>query len=190
MTKRRSTPMPRAAAKDVMNSEILSVRDDLTLPELAAFLAENQITGAPVVDDSGEFVGVVSVTDIAEAEAEASDWQPGDRVLLGERSGLHVEAAGRQVRDVMTPTVYTVSEDTPAVELARAMITGRVHRLFVTQHGRIVGIVTSLDLLRLLCDGVEGVSGPARTRRAPQKSGPVSRRLRRSKAAPVLRAAR
>lgn len=38
-------------------------------------------------------------------------------------------------------------------ELARAMITGRVHRLFVTRKGRIVGIVTSLDLLRLLCEG-------------------------------------
>lgn len=190
MTKRRSTPMPRATAKDVMNSEILSVRDDRTLPELAAFLAENQITGAPVVDDSGEFVGVVSVTDIAEAAAEASDWRPGDRAVLGELSGLHVEGEGRQVRDVMTPTVYTVTEDTPAAELARAMITGRVHRLFVTRKGRIVGIVTSLDLLRLLCDGAEGVSRPARTRQAPQKSALVSRRLRRSKAAPVLRAGR
>lgn len=190
MTKRRSTPIPPAAAKDVMNAEILSVRDDLTLPELAAFLAENQITGAPVVDDSGAFVGVVSVTDIAEAEADAGDWQPGDRAVLGEQRGLHVEGEGRQVRDVMTPTIYTVTEDTPAVELARTMITGRVHRLFVTRSGRIVGIVTSLDLLRLLCDGAEGVSRPARPRQAPQKSALVSRRLRRSKAASVLRAGR
>lgn len=190
MAKRKPTPMPRAVARDVMNSEILSVRDDLTLPELAAFLAENQITGAPVVDDSGEFVGVVSVTDIAEAEAEASDWQPGDRAVLGEVSGLHVEREGRHVRDIMTPTLYTVTEDTPAEELARAMITGRVHRLFVTRNGRIVGIVTSLDLLRLLCDEAESVSHPARTRHAPRKNGPLSRRLRRSKAAPVLRAGR
>jgi len=188
MTKRKPTPMRRATAKDVMNSEILSVRDDLTVPELAAFLAENLITGAPVVDGSGAFVGVVSVTDIAGAEAEASDWRPGDRAALGELSGLHVEGEGRQVRDVMTPTLYTVTEDTPAVELARAMITGRVHRLFVTRKGQVVGIVTSLDLLRLLCDGAEGASRPARTRQAPQKSGPVSRRLRRSKAAPVSRA--
>jgi CBS domain-containing protein len=134
-----------------MKSDILSVGESLTLPELSAFLAEHQITGAPVVDASGSFVGVVSVTDIAEAEAATADWEPGDRVAPGERGGLHVEGGGRQVRDIMTPTVYTVSEETPVSELARTMIAGRVHRLFVTRRGRIVGIVTSLDLLSLLC---------------------------------------
>jgi CBS-domain-containing membrane protein len=76
----------------------------------------------------------------------------GDRLSADERSGLHVED-GRQVRDIMTPTVYTVAAETPVPELARAMISGRVHRLFVTRKGRIVGIVTSLDLLELLCEG-------------------------------------
>jgi len=153
MTKRSSKGTRKAAAKDVMTAEILSVREDLAVPELASFLAENNITGAPVLDGSGKFVGVVSVTDIAESEATPGDWEPGDRVAPGERGGLHVENGGRQVRDIMTPTVYTVSEDTPVSELAHAMITGRVHRLFVTRKGRVVGIVTSLDLLSLLCEG-------------------------------------
>jgi CBS domain-containing protein len=54
------------------------------------------------------------------------------------------------VGDIMTPTVYTVPADTPASELARTMVSGRIHRLFVTRGRRIVGIVTSLDLLKLL----------------------------------------
>jgi CBS domain-containing protein len=153
---RRPSKVP---AKDVMNAELLSVREDLTLPELSAFLAEHEITGAPVTDASGRYVGVVSVTDLAESEV-ASDWEPGDGISSNERSGLHVQD-GRQVRDIMTPTVYTVSEDAPVDELARAMISGRVHRLFVTRKGRIVGIVTSLDLLKLLCDG----EAPTLTRR-------------------------
>jgi len=77
------------------------------------------------------------------------------------------------VRDVMTPTVYTVTEDTPAVDLARTMISGRVHRLFVTRMGRIVGIVTSLDLLRLLCDEPKGSTPAARIRQAPKKGTPT-----------------
>jgi CBS domain-containing protein len=43
----------------------------------------------------------------------------------------------------MTPTVYTVPEDTPASQLARTMVAGRIHRLFVTRGRKIVGIVTS-----------------------------------------------
>lgn len=184
MTKRSSKRPQRAAAKDVMTSQILSVREDLTLPELAAFLAENNITGAPVLDGSGKFVGVVSVTDIAESEAASSDWEPGDRVAPGERGGLHVEDGGRQVRDIMTPTVYTVSEDAPVSELARAMITGRVHRLLVTRKGRIVGIVTSLDLLSLLC---EGDPASPRAQRA-NRAAVAQQRLRRAE--PGLRAGR
>ena len=150
---RPGSKFPRqAVAKDVMSSDLLSVPEDLTLPELSAFLAENNITGAPVRDSGGKFVGVVSVTDLAESEAVPADWELGDRLSSGERAGLHVED-GRLVRDIMTPTLYTVAADTPVPELARAMISGRVHRLFVTRNGHIVGIVTSLDLLKLLCEG-------------------------------------
>ncbi len=160
MPRRPAVSMKTPTAKQVMTPKVLSVRDDLTLPELAAFLAENQITGAPVLDRKGHFVGVVSTTDLAEAEQGAGAWASEDRVASDERRGLHVETTGRQVRDIMTPTLYTVDERTPAAELARTMITGRVHRLLVTRKGRIVGSVTSLDLLKLLCEK-QGKRSPA-----------------------------
>lgn len=183
MANQKPTRMQSATAKDIMKSEILSVRDDLAVPELVAFLDENQITGAPVVDGSGEFVGVVSVTDIAGAGAEASGWQPDDAVVSAERRGLHVEAASRQVRDIMTPAVYTVAEDTPASLLARAMIGGRVHRLMVSRKGKIVGIVTSLDLLKLLCEPARAGAGRAKpSRNAPaRQSKTVPRQHRRAR---------
>jgi CBS domain-containing protein len=52
----------------------------------------------------------------------------------------------------MTPAVYTVEEDTPVSSLAKTMIAGRVHRLLVMRDQHIVGIVTTLDMLKLLCD--------------------------------------
>jgi CBS domain-containing protein len=151
-----------ATASDVMTSKLLTVRKDATLQELSAFLAENNITGAPVVDAAGRFVGVVSATDLAEIESEPRAWESGDQVEEGARRGFQVEGTARRVQDIMTPTVYTVTEDTPVGELAQAMVSGRVHRLFVTRHGKIVGIVTSLDLLTLLCHG--DVAGTARRR--------------------------
>ena len=56
----------------------------------------------------------------------------------------------------MTPTVYAVPVDTPVSLLARTMVSGRIHRLLVTRNHQVVGIVTSLDLLQLLCDDTPG----------------------------------
>ena len=97
-------------AKDVMNEDVLYAREDMTVRELAAFLAENQITGAPVLDAGGRMVGVVSVMDIAESEAE--DEQAGvdrarpDYYVRGweekmnpeELRGLHLEDEALLVR--------------------------------------------------------------------------------------------
>jgi CBS domain-containing protein len=151
--------MTHATAVDVMNPEVFSVPLDMSVLELADFLAEKDITGAPVVDRDGRFVGVVSVTDVAESPAagapfgesrgsELHGWE--DRLNRDEVRRMGVRNGSLSVGDIMTPTVYTVPADTPASELARTMVSGRIHRLFVTRGRRIVGIVTSLDLLKLL----------------------------------------
>jgi CBS domain-containing protein len=156
--------MKTLTARDVMNPEVLTVRVDLTVRELAAFLTERQISGAPVVDGDGRLVGVVSVTDVAENDVERPDlvadhsapeeavrgWE--DRMNPEEIHPLHVESDDLLVRDIMTPSVYTVPEDTPVATIAHTMVSGRIHRLLVTHRGHVTGIVTSLDLVRLLAD--------------------------------------
>ena len=150
-------------AADVMNTQVLAVRPEMTVHELAAFLTENQITGAPVLDRQGRLVGVVSETDIAESETDRGEpvrdrsdpefdlrgWE--DKANPEDMRGLHVEGGDLMVRDIMTPAAYTIPHDTPVPRIAQTMIAGRIHRLLVTRESRVVGIVTSLDLLRLLC---------------------------------------
>jgi CBS domain-containing protein len=167
--------MRKVSAGDVMNTQVLTVRPDMTARELAGFLVENQISGAPVLDAHGKLVGVVSLTDIAESDAErtgAADaetaphgWE--GRVSAEEMRGLHVEGDGPLVADIMTPTVYAVPVDTPVALLARTMVSGRIHRLLVTRNHQVVGIVTSLDLLQLLCDDAVGAETVPAARRAP-----------------------
>ena len=156
--------MKTLTAADVMSRDILAVSPGMTIEDLAAFFAEHQITGAPVLDRNGRLAGVVSQTDIAEAEQERAeaipDWtgagddpEAPDEAAPEELHGFHVEAAsGLLVRDIMTPTAYTVPHDTPVADLARTMVTGRIHRLLVTRAGPVVGIVTTLDLLKVLYD--------------------------------------
>lgn len=119
-------PMSPVLARDVMTQPVLSVRENRTVREAAAFLTENDISGVPVLSATGKLVGVVTLTDLAEEEH------------------------GRRVRDVMTPVVYTIPEETPVEKIARTMIAGRIHRLFVTRGGHVAGVVTTLDLLKLL----------------------------------------
>jgi CBS domain-containing protein len=166
--------MKERCAADVMNADVLAVRPDLTVRELAAFLTENEITGAPVIDGQGRLLGVVSLTDIAQDETDeagivpdASDpaasvrgWE--EEATSDEMRALHVESGDRLVRDIMTPTAYTVPAETPVSILARTMIAGRVHRLLVVRDRRVVGIVTSLDLLKLIA----GETGGPRARSA------------------------
>jgi CBS domain-containing protein len=145
-----------------MNPSVVTVRDDLTVQELAAFLIENEITGAPVVNDRAKLVGVVSAMDIAENAAQGADFVPTgetgshvrqdvrEHLNAGDLRRMHIENAGLQVREIMTPTLYTIPEDTPISKIAQTMISGRIHRLLVTRRGRMVGIVTTLDLLKLL----------------------------------------
>jgi CBS domain-containing protein len=156
--------MSAMTARDLMNSRVLAVRDDWSLSALCAFLTEHQIHGAPVVDSHGRYIGAVSVTDVVEecAQGHELDWvqaetarEIGDDDAPGEPGGdeltrLSIRGDEPAVRDLMTPTLFSVPPETPIESLAGAMIAGRVHRLFVVERGQVLGIVTSLDLLKAL----------------------------------------
>ena len=146
----------KLTAKDVMEGTVYTVREDATLDELAAFLVEHAVSGAPVVGGNGKLVGFVTATDLVEDRCEVGEaanergggWR--DRMSGDEWNALRVKPEGRLVRDLMTPTLYTVPEDLTIAELARTMVAGRVHRVLVTKGGEIVGIVSALDLLKVL----------------------------------------
>ena len=136
-------------AADLMNPHVLTVREDLTVQELASFLLRHQITGAPVEDAAGRLVGVVSVSDIAEG---FGDLEPGAREAAEMEPEELDEEQELTVRDIMTPAVVSVAEDATVSEVASKMLDGHVHRLLVTREGQPLGIITTSDLLGLLID--------------------------------------
>jgi CBS domain-containing protein len=134
-------------AADLMNPHILSVRDDLTIAELTSFLVRNEITGAPVENAGGRLVGMVSVSDLAEASLdpprEDQDGPGGDsRAVPGVIT----------VREIMAAGLASVSEDATVSEVASKMLDGGFHRIVVTRGGEPLGIITTSDLLGLLID--------------------------------------
>lgn len=144
-------------AGDVMNPRILTVRDEMTVEELAEFLVEHEISGAPVEDASGKLVGVVSVTDIAAVVSEGAKGQDGgsDFFVRPQEEApeeIDVEDGHIHVREIMTPIVYAVPEEMPVSEVAERMVESHLHRLLVTRGEKVVGILSTSDLLGLLVD--------------------------------------
>ena len=151
-------------AKDVMNSELLTVRDDMTVAELAEFLVENEISGVPVEDVEGKLVGVVSLSDVArsltgrdeavlthaDSDYYLKSWE--ERFNAEDLAGLRVAESDETVGEIMTPSVLAVDEEMPIGKVAEKMIDARIHRLLVTRDRKVVGILTTTDLLGLLVD--------------------------------------
>lgn len=148
--------------KDLMNPHIMTVADEMTTDELARYLIEREISGAPVVDSQGHLIGVVSMTDISRNVAEASNVaaprssgfyrDDAADVTLEDLGQRYVEERAVTVRDVMTPAIHQVPATTSVGEVARIMVEQHIHRLVVTQGKDPVGIITSMDLLKMVAD--------------------------------------
>jgi CBS domain-containing protein len=153
-------------ARDVMTTDVLTVRSDWPIDRLAEFLIQNDISGAPVVVDGGMLVGVVSLKDIVRHDSlpetrTSEDHRPPAYYVEHADLGLDEEdmeslrwgqISSVQVRDIMTPAVFNVSEDAPLADVADTMVRGRIHRVFVTRSGSLRGIITALDMLRVIRD--------------------------------------
>jgi len=119
------------------------------------------ISGAPVVNERKEPVGVVSLNDIVRNEPRReqiiSDKVAADNVLKvwtpqfnsEELNGYHLEESDTlTAKDIMTPFIYHVDAETSAREVARILVSAHIHRLFIYDGNEIAGVVSTLDILR------------------------------------------
>ena len=146
-------------AFDVMTPNVVSVGPDVSISQIARVLVENGISAVPVVDESGALRGMVSEGDLIprrEVEREARrDWWLD---LLAEGEALNrdflanLKAPNQKATDVMTCPVVTVHRDTNVTEIAQLLATRRIKRVPVVQDGRVVGIASRADLLRILAE--------------------------------------
>ena len=140
-------------AHDIMTPDVIAVRPDTPLAEVAELMLIHRISGLPVVED-GAVVGMLSEGDLLRrAELGTAPARPRWLTLFaaGDRAAeAFVKTHGRTAGEVMSRTLVAVSPETPVEELAAQMETHRVKRLPVVRGGQLVGIVTRADLLRAL----------------------------------------
>jgi len=123
--------------KELMQSEVIAVGEDDLLDDVVDVLVEKHLSGAPVVDATGELVGVVSQWDVYFGSMTRNrEQEPGPS-----ESGSKLAA-----RDIMTSPAFSATEETEIVDLCRMMAQLRIHRVPVVRERKLIGIVSSLDV--------------------------------------------
>jgi CBS domain-containing protein len=128
--------------REVMSSPVVTVPPDAQLKDVAAILVEHGINAVPVVDDGDRLVGIVSEADLLTLEAT-----PGVRHRPGSAAR---QGPPHTAREVMSHSVYTLTQDTDAAAAARMMLRHNLKSVPVVAGGRVVGMVARRDLLRLI----------------------------------------
>ena len=141
--------------RDVMQRDVVTLSPDMSVREVAQTLVREGIGGAPVTEEDGTVLGVVSARDVMRAAAHEPDV---DVAFEGDtpRSAFTVPSLigdaldERTALEIMTPAAFSVRPDLPLRELAEFLVRGQIHRALVLEGERLIGIVTSFDLLRVL----------------------------------------
>jgi predicted transcriptional regulator len=126
--------------RDVMSAPVVTVTPNAQLKDVAAALVEHGINAVPVVDGD-RLVGIVSEADLLPLEASPDARHPGWAAR---------PARPRTAGQVMSRSVYTLTEDTDAAAAARMMLRHNLKSLPIVTGDRVVGIVARRDLLRLI----------------------------------------
>jgi CBS domain-containing protein len=143
---------------DVMSRDPITVKPQTPIKEAIKILAEQRISGLPVVDDAGKLVGVISETDLLWQETGV---EPPlyimflDTVIFLENPARHEQelhkALGQTVGEVMSDNPVTVKADQPLRKAAKLMQEKSIRRLAVTdQEGQVIGILTPGDIVRAM----------------------------------------
>ena len=118
-----------AKVRDLMTESVITVEPDATIDRVRRILQRNKVGALPVVGPDGQPVGIVSATDlVASLEGDS------------------------RVSAIMTEKVYTVPKYDDVSVAARIMRNHKIHRLVVTDEQKVVGVITTFDLLELVQD--------------------------------------
>lgn len=149
-------------ARDIMRTDVIVIHYATPIRDVERILSENNISGAPVTDEAGRVMGVVSMKDLIERYTQDSDAH--GRVVQGfyhvsgdESFGdanlpefQFAEESGLTAQSIMTAQVHAVPADAGLKEIASAMVSHKIHRVLVEDEGKHVGLIGTLEILDAL----------------------------------------
>jgi len=151
-------------ASDVMVTDVITVKPNSNVQEVAALLLANRISAVPVIDDAGKLVGMVSEGDLlrrseADTGHERSWWL---RLLMGRENlaAEYLREHSRRIADVMTRGIISAEPDTPVADIATLLERYRIKRVPIIGNGKVVGIVSRANLIQALATFGKKLTSP------------------------------
>jgi predicted transcriptional regulator len=145
-------------AKELMTRPVRRLTTTASVRDAAAFMLRWGISGAPVEDEHGRWVGVFSLSDLAkhvqDRLVKLPTIDPKEERTLETReeipSGFGFEGfEDTRVGDLMTGGLFSVFPEATLEEVVRALTTQKIHRLFViSDKGKLLGVITTMDVLK------------------------------------------
>lgn len=143
--------------RDIMTTDVVSVKRETTIRELAEIFTKHRVGSVPVVDESGNLIGIVTESDLIEQDKSLHiptvislfDWV----IYLESEKKFEKELqkmTGQTVGDLYTDSAEMVTPDTPVSEVADIMSSKKLHALPVVEGKRLVGMVSRIDLIRTM----------------------------------------
>jgi CBS domain-containing protein len=148
-------------AADVMQTQVITVSPVDPLHMVQRLFFEEEIHGAPVVDEEGRVRGMITSMDLIRAATEENESGGVDFAHVFEDIGMGGGWANASedfqnrlseavVEDAMTENVVTVPPETAVPDVARILRENKIHRVLVVNKETLLGIITSFDLIQLL----------------------------------------
>jgi len=158
----------RVPVSAVMTSDVVCVQKDLSVETLTTLFLESGFSGAPVVDENGRPIGLVSKTDLVRERCDDVGLEEREPLWVREEGGVEYELgpefhaapiARATVADIMMPIVFALPENATVAKASALMVFEGVHRIpIVSSGGQVVGILSSLDILGWLAGTPVGSS--------------------------------
>lgn len=149
-------------AKDIMTKDVITVKPETSIEELAGILMKNEISGVPVLDDSGALYGIVTENDLISRNKRLHI----PTVVSFLDAAIYLESSKKfeqevkrvtatSVKEICIRKVVTIAEDTSLVDIATIMSEKKAHLLPVVKAGKIVGIVGKRDMVKAMARQAE-----------------------------------
>lgn len=144
-------------AKDIMTTKVITVKRDTSIEDLSALLVQHEISGAPVVDDAGALIGIITENDLISRNKrlhiptvvsflDAAIYLESSRKFEQEVKRMCATLVG----DIFNAKVVSIAEETTLVDIATIMAEKKIHILPVVRDNKIVGIVGKRDMVKAI----------------------------------------
>lgn len=135
--------------KDIMTKDVVTVRPEAGLNELAQILKEHRINGVPVAKDDGTLVGIITMTDLLKILKDINYWDNIEKIKpgIGVKEAFLKEKEKATVAKKMTTQITTVSQEDTVEHVVDLMCKHNIHTIPVVKDDKLIGVVGATDIV-------------------------------------------